>query len=149
MRWRSGCVDMNVFIWMQETVATVLLGSSRSANFLTWNNFQILVYCVDHVIWNVEIGVEYQMIFVVVFFFMMLWNAFWCIFQDLEKVGWFHYKTCPAIRRPFRSSRKQKKGKSIFDMKIRQPAEVFLGDTTKMCIFYDIDCFEVTGPDQL
>ena len=46
---------------------------------------------------DVEIGVEYWMIFVVLFFNVpvkfILGNL-----QDLEKIVWFHYKTCSAIR---------------------------------------------------
>ena len=57
---------------------------------------------------NVEIGVEYQMIFVVVFFN----DSVKCILghlQDLEKVGWFHCKTCPVIHSSFRIQQKTTK----------------------------------------
>ena len=53
---------------------------------------------------NVEIGVEFRTIF----FLCLLNDAEKCILehlQDLEKVGWFHYK---VIHPSFQSSRKQK-----------------------------------------
>ena len=45
---------------------------------------------------NVKIGVEYQMILIVVCFNDAVQFNFGHL-QDVERVGWFHYKTCTAI----------------------------------------------------
>ena len=56
---------------------------------------------------NVEIGVEYRIIFVVVFLSVVMK----CILghlQNLEKVAGFYYKPWAAIQPPFQPCRKQK-----------------------------------------
>ena len=62
---------------------------------------------------NVEIGVEYQRIFVVAFlivaaFFIDIVKCILGHLQDLEKGGWFHYKNCRVIHPSYQSSKTQK-----------------------------------------
>ena len=57
---------------------------------------------------NVEIGVEYRKIFIVVFFYAVV-KCILCHFQDKEKVGRFQNIAEQLVGRSFEFSKKQKR----------------------------------------
>ena len=61
---------------------------------------------------NIEIGVEYWMTYVVLFFNVHVKLIFGHL-RQLEKAAWFQYKTCTAIHSYFLKNTKQK-SKQIF-----------------------------------
>ena len=68
--------------------------------------------CVDHVIWKsrrmLKLVLNIQL-FLLLYFFHVVLKCILGHLQELEKVGWFNYKTCRAICPSFQSSKKQKR----------------------------------------